>query len=119
MGWVNKDCIEYLLERNYPVELVLVNPNSDMNYYRKILSLRGNIKASVNNSINSFKTTYDTFITMKNKLTKLYLINNNTKLSDLILFTGTNLIDNNDNLLSLNDIDKNKLKKIEIDATPL
>lgn len=119
MSWANKDCIDYLLEHNYPVELVLVNPDSDMSYYRDMLRSRGNIDISIANTIMSYRSTFDTFIPLKGKLKNLYVVSNKTRLSDLLLFSGTNLIDLDGNILSVNDIDENKRNEIERDATPL
>lgn len=119
LSWVNKDCIDYLLEHNYPVELVLVNPDSDMTYYMDMLRSRGNIDISITNTIMSYRSTCDTFIPLKGKLKNLYVVSNKTRLSDLLLFSGTNLIDLYGNILSVNDIDENKRNEIERDATPL
>lgn len=48
LGWLNQDCVDYLLERGYELELLLVDPAAGLDVYRepyvsraKVVTLRG------------------------------------------------------------------------------
>lgn len=42
LGWLNQDCVDYLLERGYELELLLVDPAAGLDIYRDRSRARGN-----------------------------------------------------------------------------
>lgn len=42
LGWLNQDCVDYLLERGYELELLLVDPAAGLDVYRERSRARGN-----------------------------------------------------------------------------
>lgn len=36
LGWLNQDCVDYLLERGYELELLLVDPAEGLDVYREL-----------------------------------------------------------------------------------
>lgn len=119
LGWLNMDCVLYLLDKGYHIEVVLIDPDSDMNYYSDRLKNRGNSENSVRNVINSYEHNCDRYLPMMDKFTSLYKISNKTSLVELLLFSGSSLVDFDNNILTSDNLDKNKIKTIRKDATPL
>ena len=41
-GWLQKDCLEYLVDKGYPIEVVVVNVGDNQSIYRERSKQRGN-----------------------------------------------------------------------------
>ena len=86
-GWLQDDCIEYLLKKRYELELILVDVKDYENIYKERSIQRGNNE----NFWNSLKSYYDLTLTKykDRKDMKITIFTKPFYLSEYLLFSGT------------------------------
>ena len=86
-GWLQDDCIEYLLKKGYELELILVDVKDYENIYKERSVQRGNNE----NFWNNLKSYYDLTLTKykDRKDMKITIFTKPFYLSEYLLFSGT------------------------------
>lgn len=86
-GWLQDDCIEYLLEKGYELELILVDVKNYENIYKERCIKRGNNKNYWNNLKSYYDSTLNKYKDRKDM--KITIFTKPFYLSEYLLFSGT------------------------------
>ena len=86
-GWLQDDCIEYLLKKGYELELILVDVKDYKNIYKERCVRRGNNKNYWNNLKSYYDSTLNKYKDRKDM--KITIFTKPFYLSEYLLFSGT------------------------------
>lgn len=86
-GWLQDDCIEYLLKKGYELELILVDVKDYENIYKERCVRRGNNKNYWNNLKSYYDSTLNKYKDRKDM--KITIFTKPFYLSEYLLFSGT------------------------------
>jgi len=86
-GWLQDDCIEYLLKKGYELELILVDVKNYENIYKERCIKRGNNKNYWNNLKSYYDSTLNKYKDRKDM--KITIFTKPFYLSEYLLFSGT------------------------------
>lgn len=86
-GWLQDDCIEYLLKKGYELELILVDVKDYENIYKERCLRRGNNKNYWNNLKSYYDSTLNKYKDRKDM--KITIFTKPFYLSEYLLFSGT------------------------------
>lgn len=90
-GWLKEDCVNYLIEKGYDIELVLVECNeSNLDAYKERSISRGNSENYWNNLRDYYNKTLLRY--MCDVRFKVWVLTKPIKFSDFLVFTGSGLI---------------------------
>ena len=87
IGWLQDDCIEYLLKKGYELELILVDVKNYENIYKERCIKRGNNKNYWNNLKSYYDSTLNKYKDRKDM--KITIFTKHFYLSEYLLFSGT------------------------------
>jgi hypothetical protein len=94
-GWLQEDCVNYLLNKGYNIEIVLVNcSKEDENIYKERSVSRGNNAQYWTNLRKYYDSTLVEYLNQfrNNKQVKIWTLTQPIYLSDFLVFTGSKLI---------------------------
>lgn len=93
LGWLNQDCVDYLLERGYELELLLVDPTAGLDVYRERSRARGNSEVFWGSQEYWYRELYRVFMREPYvSRAKVVTLRGGEYLADFLVRTGTRLI---------------------------
>ena len=88
-GWLQDDCVDYLVNKGYELEIVLVDVGDNEEVYKERSISRGNSQLYWNNLRSYYDSTLSEYLTKSD--VKCIIFKQPYYLSDYLLFTGTML----------------------------
>lgn len=88
-GWLQEDCVNYLVNKGYALEIVLVDVGDNEEVYKERSISRGNSQRYWNNLRDYYDSTLSKYLARTD--VKCVVFNQPYYLSDYLLFTGTML----------------------------